>query len=242
MKRYPTFANKCLAYNMSLAPFAVLVWVIFDSKISTWFLPAATKLWPRCCFYRCLSFILFTGGVSGEPPLDHWEPPWTIENPPGRENPPEPRENPPTGRTPPWPGRPPRTRENPPSRENPPGPRWPLPRKNTAAYGEWAAGTHPTRMHSCFTFTFTLSESENFPWPLPLLNVNSKLDFLRIPLKWCRFCFHFQAVQMDLKFYNFCSGRFLRTSWNYEKNVSSNWWRILFSAGKFGLHYAFITS
>ena len=25
MKRYPTFANKCLAYNMSLAPFAVLV-------------------------------------------------------------------------------------------------------------------------------------------------------------------------------------------------------------------------
>ena len=39
----------------------------------------------------------------------------------------------------------PQTKENPPgTRQTPRGPRRTPPRKNTAAYGQWAAGTHPT--------------------------------------------------------------------------------------------------
>ena len=33
-----------------------------------------------------------------------------------------------------------------------PGSPLPPPEKQTAAYGQWAAGTHPTGMHSCFIF------------------------------------------------------------------------------------------
>ena len=49
------------------------------------FLPAATKLWPRLCFYTCVWFCSQGGGYSGqgEPPRSRHPPP-----PPGRENPP----------------------------------------------------------------------------------------------------------------------------------------------------------
>ena len=94
-------------------------------------LPAATKLWPRLCFYRCLWFCPQGGGSPENPPLDQADPPRTKENPPSprtKENPPRTKENPPPpgpGRTPPGPRRtpPPRTKENP-----PPGPRRTPPR------------------------------------------------------------------------------------------------------------------
>ena len=88
------------------------------------------------------------------------------ENPPGRENPR-------AGRTPP-------SRENPPGRENPPrtrqtpppvpgrlpwGPGRPPPRKKTAAYGLWVAGTHPTGMHSC-SFSYDRTSPSGFS-PIP---------------------------------------------------------------------------
>ena len=67
---------------------------------------------------------------QGEPPLDQGEPPQTKENPPGT------KENPPGPRRPPW------------TRQIPPG-------KKTAAYGQWAAGTHPTGMQSCCFCTWS---------------------------------------------------------------------------------------
>ena len=84
-------------------------------------LPAATKLWPRLCFYTCLWFC--PQGASPENPPDQAEPPWQGEPPPdqadtkaGRTPPPGPR------RTPPGPGRqPPPSRENPHPTSPPPG-------------------------------------------------------------------------------------------------------------------------
>ena len=66
---------------------------------------------------------------------------------PGRENPPGQGESP-------WAGRPPRQQTptldqtSPPGQGEPPREQTP-PRKHTPAYGQRAAGTHPTGMHSC---------------------------------------------------------------------------------------------
>ena len=85
-----------------------------------WYLPAATKLWPRLYFYTCLSFCP-QGGVSrqGESPQTGRTPPGR-ENPPGRETPPD-QADPPAGRTPPGQGEPHRTRQTPPAGRKPPG-------------------------------------------------------------------------------------------------------------------------
>ena len=96
-------------------------------------LPAATKLWPRLCFYTCLWFCSQGGGSPGR------------KTPPGREELPLGRENPL-----------PRSR-HPPGRENPPGAGRTPPGKQTAAYGQWAAGTYPTGMHSCYSFTLKIN-------------------------------------------------------------------------------------
>ena len=90
-----------------------------------------------------VSVILLTGGVSGEhPPPDQADP---------REGEPPPDQ----GGTPPPPG----TRQTPPAGRTPPpagtGRTSPSPGKKTAAYGQWAAGTHPTGMHSCIWFFLT---------------------------------------------------------------------------------------
>ena len=92
-------------------------------------LPAATKLWPRLCFYLCLWFCTQGGSPEnppgpGRPPVDQGEPPRTKENRPRtRETPRDQAEPPRPRRTPPGPGRPPRTRQNPPRpRRTPPGP------------------------------------------------------------------------------------------------------------------------
>ena len=91
-----------------------------------------------------VSVILYTGGVSREPPRTRETPPRTKENPPRPGRPPQDQGDPPGTR------QTPQTKENPPGRENPhPRPRRTLPGKKTAAYGQWAAGTHPTGMHSC---------------------------------------------------------------------------------------------
>ena len=87
-------------------------------------------------------------------------PPWSrhplgADTLPGADTPPE--------QTPPWSRHPPRSRhpwEQTPPLEPPPPPREqkphpeqtpPTPRKQTQAYGQRAAGTHPTGMHSCFS-------------------------------------------------------------------------------------------
>ena len=64
------------------------------------------------------------------------EPPRAGRTPSGQGDPPFPR----AGRTP--------LGADPPGRENPPGAD--PPGKHTPAYGQRAAGTHPTGMHSCF--------------------------------------------------------------------------------------------
>ena len=122
-----------------------------------------------------VSVILSRGGGSpGRAPPAGRTPPETRQTPPrpGRPTPDQADTNPPVGRTPLGPGRhpphqadTPRTRQTPPppgqgrhpldqadpQPPNPPGPGRHLPpRKKTAAYGQWAAGTHPTGMHSCY--------------------------------------------------------------------------------------------
>ena len=63
-----------------------------------------------------VSVILFTGGVSGEPP------PKDQADTPPRENPPDQGRTPQTRQTPPRPGRPPRQGDTPPGPGEPPGP------------------------------------------------------------------------------------------------------------------------
>ena len=77
-------------------------------------------------------------GRTPHPPRTKENPPWTRQTPPG------PKRTPPAGRTPPGPRRTPQTGRH------PPGPRRTPSGKKTAAYGQWAAGTHPTGMHSCY--------------------------------------------------------------------------------------------
>ena len=54
----------------------------------------------------------------------------------------------PQEQTPPWEGAPPQ-KEAPPQEQTPPG-------KQTLAYGQRAAGTHPTGMHSCLLKMFSI--------------------------------------------------------------------------------------
>ena len=94
---------------------------------------------------------------QGEPPLSGRTPPGTRLPLPGRTtlgpdpfprpDPPV-RENNPPRTKPPWDQTP--QDQTPPARENnPPGTRSPPLGKQTAAYDQRAAGTHPTGMHSC---------------------------------------------------------------------------------------------
>ena len=90
-----------------------------------------------------VSVILYTGGVSGEPPRDQGD-----TTPPDQGEPPQQGEPPldqgelPLDQADPPPG----TRQTPPWQGDPPPPR-----NKTATYGQWAAGMHPTGMHSCIT-------------------------------------------------------------------------------------------
>ena len=131
--------------------------------------------------------ILFTGGSPGRPPRDQADTPLDQADTPRPSRPPRTRQGHPpphqAGRTlpdqahtpppdqadPPGPGRhpsppdqadtpPPRTRQTPPTRQTAP-----LRGRKTAAYGQWAAGTHPTGMHSFFRFSFFLVKF-NIKW------------------------------------------------------------------------------
>ena len=73
-------------------------------------------------------------------------------HPPGAD-PPPPRADTPQEQTPPG-SRQPRA-DTPLGADTPPGSRHPS-RKQTLAYGQWAAGTHPTGMHSCFLIKLLL--------------------------------------------------------------------------------------
>ena len=76
-----------------------------STSFKSQFLPAATKLWPRLCFYTCVWFCS-QGGVSGQ-----GEPPRQGDPPAGRT---------PPGKETPRQGEPPRAKRTPPGRENPP--------------------------------------------------------------------------------------------------------------------------
>ena len=105
---------------------------------ATLFLPAATKLWSRLCFYTCLWFCP-RGGLQAErtplpgrtlpqdqadpPPLDQADPPDQADHAPPRPG----RHPPGPGRHPPGPGRHPRDQADPPNQADPPGPGRPLP-------------------------------------------------------------------------------------------------------------------
>ena len=128
-------ASKWLVHTWNINPQKACRWSPFTQQKQKRkrFLPAATKLWPRLCFYKCVWFCS-QGGSLGSPP-------WAGRPPPRPGRPPR------QGESPPRPGRPPRTRQTPPH----PRPGRPPPAgKKTAAYGQWAASTHPTGMHSCF--------------------------------------------------------------------------------------------
>ena len=98
--------------------------------------------------FLLVSVILSTGGGlwQGDPPARR--------PPPGKEAPlagrPSPARRPP-GKETPWQGDPP-SKEAPPARM-PPRKETPLARRPPPAYGQWAAGTHPTGMHSCAFWT-----------------------------------------------------------------------------------------
>ena len=115
------------------------------------FLPAATKLGQGNIF---TSVCLSTGGEGCLPQC-------MLGYTPPDQAPPGPGTTPLRSRHPPWTRHhqappPPRTRHHhhPPLQAPPPPPgsrHTPPPRKQTSAYGQRAAGTHPTGMHSCST-------------------------------------------------------------------------------------------
>ena len=101
-------------------------------------LPAATKLAQGNIFTSvCQEFCPQGGGVSASVHAG-------IYHPPGADTPPGP--DPPGADTPPD-----QTPQG--AATHSPGPD-PPPGKQTAAYGQRAAGTHPTGMHSCFSRYF----------------------------------------------------------------------------------------
>ena len=109
--------------------------------------------------------ILFTGGVSGEPP------PRDQADPPGRERTPGTKEKPPPQDQ----GEPPRDQADPTPWQGEPPP----PGRETAAYGQWAAGTHPTGMHSCLHYVHrTLNFSEQHAFQFSLTGTTHLIRFV----------------------------------------------------------------
>ena len=88
------------------------------------------------------SVILSTGGCLPQCMLGYhtpWEQTPPGQTPPGSRHPP--RADTPQADTP---------RADTPPQADTPGSRHPPPKKQVPAYGQWAASTHPTGMHSCF--------------------------------------------------------------------------------------------
>ena len=92
---------------------------------------------PRLYFYRHVSV-----HRKGLPQCMLGYAPPRSRHPPGADIPPS--RHPPPGSTTPWEQTPPGSR---PPEQTPPG-------KQTPAYGQRAAGTHPTGMHSCSKISF----------------------------------------------------------------------------------------
>ena len=161
-KRTPTtkantkYAFRCVAirkHNETINEYTYIT----HSSHGWWafWLPAATKLGQGNIFTGvCLS----TGGRGvclsacwdippGNRPPQTTHPPGA--DPPGADTPPE--QTPPRSRHPPRPD-PPRSRHPSPLGSRHPNP----PREQTTAYGQRAAGTHPTGMHSCSSIELPL--------------------------------------------------------------------------------------
>ena len=92
-------------------------WIAVDN--ASLLLPAATKLWPRLCFYTCVWFCLQGGALRTGPPRQG-EPPRTRQTPPGpgrllppdqADTPPDQADTPLDQADPPGPGRHPLRRE-----------------------------------------------------------------------------------------------------------------------------------
>ena len=126
------------------------------------FLQACVKNCPQGegggCLPQCM--LGYTPPGPGTPP---WSRPPKAEpprpsTPPGADTPPPTR---PGTHPPPGPGTPPPQPGTPPLEQTPPRPGThtrgadPPPGKQTAVYGQRAAGTHPTGMHSCLWQVFT---------------------------------------------------------------------------------------
>ena len=114
-------------------------------RTGLWLIPAA-KIVAKGMFLH-VSVILSTGGSPGRPlPPGQGEPPRS-GRPPGQGDPPDQADTPRSGRPPLDQADTPRDQA-----DTPPG-------KKTAAYGQWAAGTHPPGMHSCITVNLQLQWS-----------------------------------------------------------------------------------
>ena len=109
----------------------------------TSYLPAATKLWPRLCFYTCLWFCPQGGSLAGRAPRAG-RPPWAGRAPragrpsPQQGDPPPSRENPPGQGDPPMAGRPSQQGDRP-RQGDPPGQGDP-PERETPQAGRTPAG------------------------------------------------------------------------------------------------------
>ena len=129
------------------------------------------RSWAKVMFLQA-SVILSTGGVClsacwDTTPPDRTKPSWArplprADTPSTRHPPPGPDQTlrdqtTPPEQTPPWDWtRPPWARPHPLPDQIPPEQTLPPdqtpPGRQTSGYGQWAAGTHPTGMHSCWNF------------------------------------------------------------------------------------------
>ena len=113
-------------------------------------------------FHKRVSRILSTGGAGCLPQCMLGYPPRTMHPPPDQAPPQDqahpPDQPPPLEQTPPRADTPPDQPPPPWDQAHPPGTRHPPPGKRTAAYGQRAAGTHPTGMHSCWLI-FLISDT-----------------------------------------------------------------------------------
>ena len=128
---------------------------ILYTQLLTILLLAATKLGQGNVFTGICDSV-HGGGVSASMHAGMPDPPGS-RHPPGQTSP---RTRPPLTRHPPDQAHPPRPGTHPQTRHTPPGTGThtlgpaPPARKQTQAYSQWAAGTHPTGMHSCYMSHF----------------------------------------------------------------------------------------
>ena len=147
------------------------------------------RSWDKVMFLQA-SVILSTGGVCLSVCWDTTTPP---EQTPPWTTPPQSR-HPPFEQTPPW--------SRHPQRPTPPDQTPPPPGKQTPGYGQRAAGTHPTWMHSCVVID------------LHQLHIKVLNDGFRSATRL--FLFKFQSISDILKIKFSCSPDYIKYQFNFE--------------------------